>query len=173
MNLYEKIRDVPDFPRKGVVFRDITPLLKDPMALEEAVHEMKSHCLGKRIDLIAGIEARGFILGPLLAQELGVGFVPVRKAGKLPWTTIKEEYSLEYGTAAVEIHKDAIENGQNVLICDDVLATGGTALATAQLAERLGGEIVGLCFLIELDFLRGREKLAGYDIYSLLHYEKE
>lgn len=170
MDLKSKIRDVPDFPKKGIVFRDITPLLKDPIALKQAIHEMKYHCSGKRIDVIVGIESRGFILGSALAMELGVGFVPARKAGKLPWATIKEEYALEYGTAALEMHKDAIEKGQNVIICDDLLATGGTSLATAKLVEKLGGNVLGFAFLVELTFLKGAEKLKDYEVASLIKY---
>ncbi len=170
IDLKSKIRDVPDFPKKGIVFKDITPLLKDPVALAQAIREMKYHCLGKRIDAIVGIESRGFILGSVLAHELGVGFVPVRKAGKLPWTTIKEEYLLEYGSAALEIHKDAIKEGENVIICDDLLATGGTALATAKLVEKLGGHVSGFLFLVELTFLKGAEKLKNYEVVSLIKY---
>ncbi len=170
MDLKTRIRDIPDFPKKGIVFEDITPLLKDPVALAQAIREMKVCCLGKRIDAIVGIESRGFILGSVLAHELGVGFVPVRKAGKLPWTTIKEEYTLEYGSAAIEIHKDAIEKGQNVVIVDDLLATGGTAAATARLVEKIGGRVLGFLFLVELTFLKGAEKLKGYEIASLVEY---
>ncbi|MBI2075965.1 MAG: adenine phosphoribosyltransferase [Candidatus Aenigmarchaeota archaeon] len=170
MDLKSRIRDVPDFPKKGIVFRDITPLLKDPVALKQAIHEMKYHCLGKRIDAVVGIDSRGFILGSILAHELGVGFVPVRKVGKLPWTTIKEEYTLEYGTAALEMHKDAIDNGENVIIVDDLLATGGTALATAKLVEKLGGNVLSLLFLVELTFLKGAEKLRNYEVVSLIKY---
>jgi adenine phosphoribosyltransferase len=133
---------------------------------------MKKKCLGKNIDVIVGIESRGFIFGGILAHELGVGFVPVRKLGKLPAEKIKEEYGLEYGKDCIEIHKDAIESGQNVLICDDLLATAGTALATAKLIEKLGGNIVGMVFLMELSFLRGREKLSKYDVSSLIQYDK-
>jgi len=170
MDLKSRIRDVPDFPKKGIVFKDITPLLRDAAALTQAIREMKYHCLGKRIDAIVGIESRGFILGSVLAHELGVGFVPVRKAGKLPWTTIKEEYTLEYGSAALEIHKDAIAEGQNVVIVDDLLATAGTALATTKLVEKLGGKVLSLLFLVELTFLNGAEKLKGYDVASLIKY---
>jgi len=170
MDLKSKIRDVPDFPKKDIVFKDITPLLRDPIALTQAIREMKYHCLGKRIDAIVGIESRGFILGSVLAHELGVGFVPVRKAGKLPWTTIKEEYTLEYGSAALEIHKDAIESGEGVMIVDDLLATAGTAAATAKLVEKLGGKVLGFLFLVELSFLRGAEKLKGYNVASLIKY---
>ena len=172
MDLKSKIRDVPDFPKKGIIFRDITPILKDPLALKQAVQELKYRCLGKRVDAIVGIESRGFILGSILAHELGVGFVPVRKAGKLPWTTIKEEYTLEYGTATLEIHKDAIEDGQNVIICDDLLATAGTALAATKLIEKLGGNIISLLFLVELSFLKGRERLNKYEVVSLIKYDK-
>lgn len=173
MNLYEKIRNVPDFPKKGIVFKDITPLLNDRGAFRYAVHEMRRLVAGKEVDKIAGIESRGFIIGAVLAHEMNVGFVPVRKKGKLPAETVRKEYALEYGADAVEIHKDAIKEGEHVLICDDLLATGGTAAATAQLVEMLGGVVAGFCFLIELDFLRGRDKLAGYDVRSLLHYESE
>lgn len=170
MDLKSKIRDVPDFPKKGIVFKDITPLLRDPVALTQVIREMKYHCLGKRINAIVGIESRGFILGSILAHELGVGFVPVRKAGKLPWTTIKEEYTLEYGSATLEMHKDALEAGENVVICDDLLATGGTSLATAKLVEKLGGKVLGFLFLVELTFLKGAEKLKGYEVVSLIKY---
>lgn len=172
MNLKEYVRVVEDFPKKGISFKDITPLLRNASALRQVVHELKYHCLGRRIDAVIGIESRGFILGALLALELGVGFVPVRKAGKLPAATLREEYTLEYGTAAVEIHKDALRAGQGIIICDDLLATGGTALATAKLAAQLGAEVAGLLFVIELTSLKGREKLAGYDVVSLLQYDK-
>jgi adenine phosphoribosyltransferase len=175
MNLEElkkTIREVPNFPKNGILFYDMTTLLKDGEALKYAVKEMKKKCLGKNIDVIVGIESRGFIFGGILAHELGVGFVPVRKLGKLPAEKIKEEYGLEYGKDCIEIHKDAIESGQNVLICDDLLATAGTALATAKLIEKLGGNIVGMVFLMELSFLRGREKLSKYDVSSLIQYDK-
>lgn len=170
IDLKSLIRDVPDFPKKGIVFKDITPVLRDAAALAQVIKELKYRCLGKRIDAVVGIESRGFVLGSALAHELGVGFIPVRKAGKLPWTTIKEEYTLEYGSATLEIHKDALEGGENVLICDDLLATGGTAAATAKLVEKSGAKVVGFLFLLELTFLKGAEKLSGYSIESLVRY---
>ncbi len=171
--LKSRIRDVPDFPRKGIVFKDITTLLKDPVALNVAIREMKSRCLGKKIDLIVGIESRGFILGGILANDLGVGFVPVRKKGKLPAQVVSAEYELEYGTDNIEMHEDGIVKNQNVVIIDDLLATGGTAKAATQLVERLGGHVTGLGFLIELNFLQGRKKLADYDVFSLIQYDAE
>ena len=171
--LKTKIRDIPDFPKKGVVFKDITTLLKDPVALNLAIREMKCRCLGNKIDIIVGIESRGFILGGILAHELGVGFVPVRKKGKLPAEVIRAEYQLEYGNDHIEMHEDGIVRGQNVLIIDDLLATGGTAAASTKLVESLGGNVVGLGFLIELLFLHGRKKLAGYDVFSLIQYDRE
>jgi len=173
INLKEKIRNVPDFPKKGIVFRDITTLLKDAHALRYAVAKMKEKYAGKKIDLIVGPESRGFIFGAILAHELGIGFVPIRKPGKLPAKTEAHEYELEYGKDKIEIHCDAIKKGDNVLIVDDLLATGGTSEAAAKLVEKLGGKIAGFCFLIELGFLKGREKLKGYDIYSLIDYESE
>ncbi len=170
--LKSMIRNVPDFPKPGIVFKDITTLVKDPWALNAAIYEMKKYCHGKVIDKIVGIESRGFIFGSILAQELGIGFVPVRKRGKLPAATMKEEYEKEYGMDAVEIHKDAIEKGENVLVVDDLLATSGTAKATTQLVEKAGGNIVGLLFLVELSFLKGREKLNGYEVFSLLQYDE-
>ena len=171
--LKSKIRDVMDFPKKGVVFKDITTLIQDPVALNTAIFEMKKICKGKNIDVIVGIESRGFIFGSILAHELGVGFVPVRKRGKLPGDKMKEEYELEYGTDAIEIHSDAIEKGQNVMIVDDLLATAGTSAATGRLVERLGGNVVGLLFLVELSFLGGRKKIGKYNINSLVTYDKE
>jgi len=169
--LKSMIRDVPDFPTKGVVFKDITTLIKDPWALNVAIYEMKRCCHGTHIDRIASIESRGFIFGSILSQELGVGFVPVRKRNKLPAAKMLEEYELEYGTDAVEIHKDAVERGARVLIVDDLLATGGTADATARLIEKLGGEVIGFLFLIELSSLNGRDKLSKHNICSLLKYD--
>src|ERR1700735_253657 len=165
------IREVPDFPKKGILFYDITTLLKDKLGFARLIDALSANYIGKEIDLILGMEARGFIFGPALAYRLNAGFVPVRKPGKLPAETAKVSYELEYGSNALEIHKDAIEKGQRVLIVDDLLATGGTAVATAQLAEGLGGQIAGLAFVVELDFLKGREKLANYDVFSLLHYD--
>ncbi|MGA9393265.1 MAG: adenine phosphoribosyltransferase [Candidatus Sulfotelmatobacter sp.] len=166
------IREVPDFPKKGILFYDITTLLKDKNGLATLVDKLSEHYIQQRIDLVLGMEARGFIFAPALAYRLHAGFVPVRKVGKLPAETVKFDYALEYGVNSLEMHKDAIQKGQRVLIVDDLLATGGTAEATAKLASLLGAEIAGLGFIIELDFLRGREKLRGYDVMSLLHYEK-
>ncbi|MCX6818752.1 MAG: adenine phosphoribosyltransferase [Candidatus Aenigmarchaeota archaeon] len=171
--LKKKIREVPDFPKKGILFYDVTTLLKDSGALQYAVKEMKKRCLEKKIDVIVGIESRGFILGGIIAHELGVGFVPIRKKGKLPAEVVKAEYDLEYGKDHIEMHKDSILEGQNVMIIDDLLATGGTAKAAVKLVESLGGKVVGLGVLIELLFLKGREKLKGYDIFSLIQYESE
>jgi adenine phosphoribosyltransferase len=166
------IREVPDFPKKGILFYDITTLLKDKDGFATLVDRLAEHYSKRPIDLVLGMEARGFIFAPALAYRLHAGFVPVRKAGKLPAETVKFDYQLEYGTNSLELHKDAIQKGQRVLIVDDLLATGGTAQATAKLAEQLGAKIAGLGFVVELDFLKGREKLKGYDVMSLLHYEK-
>jgi adenine phosphoribosyltransferase len=170
MNLEIIIRDVPDFPKKGIIFKDITTLLQDGEAFRLASNRMLKKYLDVRIDKVLGIEARGFIFGGVLAYKLGSGFVPARKPGKLPYSTIREEYTLEYGTNALEIHDDSIARGDRVLIVDDRLATGGTALAAARLVEKLGGEVSGIEFLIELAFLQGREKLAGYKVNSLITY---
>jgi adenine phosphoribosyltransferase len=167
------IRSVPDFPKKGIVFRDITPLLKDPEAFCRATTMFIDRYAGRGIQKVVSIESRGFILGSVIAHELQAGFVPVRKPGKLPWKTIGQEYTLEYGSDSIEIHQDAISPGDVVLIHDDLLATGGTAIATCRLVERLGGRIAELSFLIELGFLNGRQKLAGYDVFSVLRYETE
>jgi adenine phosphoribosyltransferase len=164
------IRDVPDFPQKGIVFKDITPLLADENAFSSVIDLIVVHYGRGNIDKVAGIEARGFILASPVAYHFGAGFVPVRKEGKLPWDAEREEYDLEYGSAVLEAHKDGIRTGERVLIVDDVLATGGTALATAKLIERLGGKIMGIACLIELGFLRGRDRLAGYDFFSLITY---
>jgi adenine phosphoribosyltransferase len=169
-NLKSLIREVPDFPKPGINFYDITTLLKDPDGFHEAIDALRRHYAGKGIRTVAGIEARGFIFAPALAYALKAGFVPIRKAKKLPAPTERVEYSLEYGTDSVEVHIDAIEPGQKVLIVDDVLATGGTAAAAARLVEKLGGQVAGLGFVIELDFLNGRKKLAAYDVDSLMHY---
>ena len=163
-----KIRDIPDFPQKGVLFKDITTLLKDPRAFRAAIDIMTDHFRDRRIEAVVGMESRGFIIGAPLAYNLGTGFIPVRKQGKLPAPAIREEYALEYGTACLEIHVDAIEPGQRVLIVDDLLATGGTVRATIDLVKRLEGEPVGLAFLIELSFLGGRSRLEGYDVFSLI-----
>jgi adenine phosphoribosyltransferase len=165
------IRDVPDFPQKGVVFKDITPLLADEAGFSSVIDLIVVHFGRGTVDKVVGIEARGFILSSPVAYHFGAGFVPVRKAGKLPWETDSEEYELEYGTETLEIHRDAFRPGERILIVDDVLATGGTARATATLVERSGAKVVGMAFLIELGFLKGREKLVGYDAYSLLTYD--
>jgi len=170
--LKKLIREVPDFPKKGILFYDITTLLKDKTGFARLIDAFSAHYIGQEIDLVLGTEARGFIFGPTLAYRLNAGFVPVRKPGKLPAETAHVSYDLEYGSNALEIHRDAIEKGQRVLIVDDLLATGGTALATAELAMRLGARIAGLGFIVELDFLKGREKLAKYDVFSLLHYDR-
>ena len=164
------IRDVPDFPQQGVVFKDITPVLADENAFSSVIDLIVVHYGRGNIDKVVGIEARGFILASPVAYHFGAGFVPVRKEGKLPWESEREEYELEYGTAVLEVHKDAIHPGERVLIVDDVLATGGTARATARLVERLGGKVIGIACLIELGFLKGREALGGYDFFSLVAY---
>ena len=164
------IREVPDFPKPGINFYDITTLLKDPHGFEGVIDGLAKQYESTPIDVVLGIEARGFIIAPAVAYALGYGFVPVRKEKKLPAERERIEYALEYGTDVLEIHRDAIEPGQKVLIIDDVLATGGTASAVARLVENLNGEVAGLGFILELDFLKGREKLNGYDVYSLLHY---
>ncbi len=170
--LKKLIREVPDFPKKGILFYDITTLLKDKLGFARLIDALSANYIGKDIDLVLGMEARGFIFGPALAYRLNAGFVPVRKPGKLPAETVKISYDLEYGSNALEIHKDAIGKGQRVLIVDDLLATGGTAVATAELANGLGAKIAGLAFVVELDFLKGRDKLANYDVFSLLHYDR-
>jgi len=170
MDLAKMIRDVPDFPKEGIIFKDITTLTKDPEALKEAVDILADHYTGQEIDLVVAVEARGYIFGAPVAYKLGAGFVPVRKVGKLPAETLREEYELEYGTDAVEMHKDAIQPGQKVLIVDDLIATGGSAAATARLVERLGGDVVGIAFLVELGFLKGVEKLKGYDVFTVIEY---
>jgi adenine phosphoribosyltransferase len=164
------VRDIVDFPEDGVTFRDITPLLGDPAAHAQAVEAIADLFAGVAIDRVVGVEARGFIFGASVAYRAGAGFVPVRKAGKLPWQVVREEYQLEYGTDKLEIHRDAIRPGERILIVDDVLATGGTALATAKLVETLGGVVVGLAFLIELDELGGRSKLGDRRAQAVLHY---
>jgi adenine phosphoribosyltransferase len=166
------IREVPDFPKKGILFYDITTLLKDKVGFATLIDRLSEHYVDQKIDLVLGMEARGFIFAPALAYRLNAGFVPVRKVGKLPAETVKFDYALEYGTNSLEMHRDAIQKGQRVLIVDDLLATGGTAEATAKLASLLGAEITGLSFVVELDFLGGRQKLKGYEVMSLLHYDK-
>jgi adenine phosphoribosyltransferase len=170
MNLKSLIREVPDFPKPGINFYDITTLLKDQAGLRAVIDQLGTAYKGKGIEVVAGIEARGFIFAPAVAYALEAGFVPVRKPKKLPAATERVEYDLEYGTDTLEIHQDAVQPGQKVLIVDDVLATGGTAKAVAQLIEKLGGNLVGLSFVIELDFLKGRDKLPGHNVNSLLHY---
>ena len=169
-DLRERIRDVPDFPEPGIVFKDIMPMLAQPELLREAVDLLAEWAEPRRPDVILGGEARGFILGAALAYKLGCGFVAARRPGKLPWETISASYALEYGENALEVHADAFTKGQRVLLHDDVLATGGTARAIVDLAENLGGEVVGIAFLIELDFLEGRKLLEGHDVFSLIHY---
>ncbi len=164
------IRDIKDFPKEGIVFKDITPVLQDPLAFQEVIDKIVGYARSKDVSCVIGIESRGFIFGTPVALALNASFVPVRKLGKLPGETLRREYALEYGTNTVEIHKDSITPGQRVLIVDDLLATGGTSAAAAYLAEQLGGEVVGFSYLVELGFLNGREVLEGYDICSLIEY---
>ena len=173
MELKKLIRDVPDFPKKGIVFKDITTLLKDSRGLSAAAEKLYELAKNKMITKVAGIESRGFILGGLLADKLNAGFIPIRKPKKLPSETISESYSLEYGTDSIEIHKDAIVKGDKVLLHDDLLATGGTMEAACKLIEKLGGEVVQISFIIELDFLKGRDKLSKYEVHSLINYDSE
>lgn len=170
MDFKSYIRDVKDFPKEGIVFKDITPLLKDKHALQRASEALLDLVEEQNIDKVVGMESRGFLFAPLLASRLNAGFVPVRKSGKLPYTTLSETYALEYGDDQLEMHVDAISTGERVLVHDDVLATGGTAEAVCKLVERLGGTIVQCHFLIELDFLKGREKLESYPVRSLIQY---
>lgn len=170
MNLHDYIRDIPDFPKKGIIFKDITPLLADAEALEYASQALLKMVGSTKIDKVIGMESRGFFFATLLANNLNAGFIPVRKSNKLPATVISESYGLEYGTDTLEIHTDSIKKGDKILIHDDVLATGGTAEAVCKLVERLGGEIVQCNFLLELSFLKGAEKLRGYNVQSLLKY---
>jgi adenine phosphoribosyltransferase len=171
MDLKQFIRDIPDFPQPGILFRDITPLLQDPDAFRYVVDRFTEEYRDAGIDAVVGIESRGFLFGTPLAQNLGVAFVPVRKAGKLPAKHISVEYSLEYGTSQLDIHEDALKRGQKALIVDDLLATGGTANATAKLVELLGAEVHAMAFVIELEFLKGRDRLRDYDVLSLVTYE--
>lgn len=166
------IREIPDWPKPGILFYDITTLIKDPVGLHHSVDALANYYVGRLIDRVVGVEARGFIFAPMVAYRLNAGFVPVRKPKKLPAETTKVSYSLEYGQDTLEMHRDAITPGQEVLIIDDLLATGGTAAAVAQLVESQGGRVAGLGFLLELDFLKGREKLSKYKVHSLLHYDK-
>lgn len=168
--LITKIRDIPDFPKPGIIFKDITPLVKDPAALRLAVHQLIHPFLGRDITAIAGMEARGFIFGAVVAWDLGLPFIPLRKPGKLPYDVQSVSYDLEYGSAELEAHIDAFDRGDKVLLIDDLLATGGTAKASCELVEKLGAEVVACAFVVELDFLQGREKLQGYEVHSLLHF---
>jgi adenine phosphoribosyltransferase len=168
--LKQLIREVPDFPKPGILFYDITTLLKDPVGLHRAVDALANHYVGRRIDRVVGIEARGFIFAPMVAYRLNAGFVPVRKPNKLPAEVARATYKLEYGSDSLEIHKDAVSPGEHILIIDDLLATGGTAAAVAGLVEQLGGKVAGLGFLIELGFLNGRERVAKYDVHTVLRY---
>lgn len=170
-DLSKLIRDVPNFPVEGILFKDITTLWRDPEAFHQAIDSLVAHYAGQHIDRVVAIESRGFIIGAPLAYLLGAGLVPVRKPGKLPSRTISVEYSLEYGTNTLEMHVDAIEPGQRVLVVDDLLATGGSAKAAIDLVERLGGTVVGVAFLVELKFLHGKERLKGYDVFSLIQYD--
>ncbi len=164
------IRNIPDFPEPGIQFKDITPLMKEPKALKLAVLELIKPFINEDINYVAGMEARGFIFGSLAAAELGVGFIPLRKPGKLPYDVKSLSYDLEYGSASLEIHTDAVDSADRILLIDDLIATGGTAAASCQLIEQAGGEIAGCAFVIELDFLNGREKLANHQVHSLIHY---
>ena len=173
MDLKKKIRNVADFPKKGIVFRDITTLLSDSDAFKYSVDKMTEQYKGKEIDLIIGAEARGFIFGALLAYNLGTGFIPIRKPGKLPYETCETSYDLEYGKNILQMHVDAVKKGDKVLIVDDLVATGGTAKAKADLVEKMGGKVLGFCFLIELEFLNPRKVLEGYEVFSLIKYDSE
>lgn len=168
--LKELVRDIPDFPKKGIIFKDITPLFLNPSSLKEIVVKISDHYANQKIDLVVGAEARGFLIGPAVAINLNAGFVPVRKPGKLPYETASMTYELEYGTDTLEIHKDAVKANENVLMVDDLLATGGTMAASCKLVESLGGKIRGCAFIIELGFLNGRDMLSKYDIFSLIEY---
>ena len=170
MDLKQHIRHVPDFPKAGILFYDITTLLREPKGFEATIDRLSAPYADQSVDLVVGIESRGFILGSPVAQRLGAGFIPIRKPGKLPASRVKETYELEYGTDALEIHADAIQKGQRVLIVDDVLATGGTAAAASRLVRQVGGDLLGLAFLIELLFLKGQSKLPGEKVFSVLQY---
>ncbi len=175
MSIKSKIRTIPDFPKKGILFRDITTLLKDAAGLREVIDALTDHCASMAVDVVVGLEARGFIVGGALAYRLSKGFVPIRKAGKLPFRTESHEYSLEYGTDKIEVHIDAIGRGDRVLVVDDLLATGGTALAAARLVEKLGGVVTEMCFVIDLPDVGGRKRLeaAGYKVFTLCEFEGE
>ena len=170
--LKKLIREVPDYPKPGILFYDLTTLLQDKQGFRVLIEKLCDKFIGKHIDIVAGIEARGFIFAPALAYRLGAGFVPVRKPNKLPWKTAQVRYQLEYGTDKLEIHRDAVKSGERVLVCDDLLATGGTAAAATQLIRNLGGEIAGAAFAVELNFLHGRKKLEGTEVFSLIQYDK-
>jgi adenine phosphoribosyltransferase len=171
--LKKAIREIPNFPKTGVLFFDITTLLADPEAFQETVRQMKEYCAGKKADKIAAIESRGFIFGGALANELGIGLVTMRKPGKLPAETIRQEYDLEYGSDAIEVHADAIQPGDKVVVIDDLVATGGTLEAACKLIEKAGGTVAGIAVLVDLTFLPWREKLKGYDILALVQYDSE
>jgi len=173
VDLASLVRDIPDFPNPGIAFKDITPLLADPDGLDAAVSGLADYARPLDVDVVIGAEARGFLLGTALARELHAGFVLARKPGKLPYTTVRAEYLLEYGSDALEVHTDALAGGSRVLVHDDLLATGGTAKALCELVEQLGGSVVGCAFLIELAFLNGRKRLAGYDVHALMVDEAE
>lgn len=168
--LKNKIRNIPDFPRPGIQFKDITPLVKDPAALRLAVHQLIHPFLGERLTVVAGMEARGFIFGSLVAWELGIGFVPLRKPGKLPYDVASQSYDLEYGSNTLEIHLDALDSSDRVLLVDDLLATGGTASASCELITKMGAEIAACAFVVELDDLKGRDRLSDHRVHSLIHY---
>ena len=170
-DLKKMIREIPDYPKPGILFYDLTTLLQDGKGFHSLVDQLCEHYGGQPVDVVAGIEARGFIFAPALAYRLGAGFVPVRKPKKLPWKTASVTYQLEYGSDQLEIHQDAVKKGQRVLLCDDLLATGGTAAAAINLVRQLGGDIVGAAFAVELNFLHGRSKLPGVDVFSLLKYD--
>jgi len=171
-DLKKLIREIPDYPKPGILFYDITTLLRDQRGFHTLVDRLCEHYDGKKVDVVAGIEARGFIFAPALAYRLGAGFVPVRKPKKLPWKTASVTYQLEYGSDQLQIHEDGVRRGQSVLICDDLLATGGTAAAAVNLVRQLGGDVIGAAFALELIFLHGRAKLPGVDVFSLLKYDK-
>ena len=173
VDLRALVRDIPDFPKPGIGFKDITPVLADPAGLDAAVRGLADWARPRAVDVVIGAEARGFLLGSAIARELGAGFVLARKPGKLPYETVRAEYLLEYGTDALELHSDAVADGARVLVHDDLLATGGTAQALVELVEQLGGVVVGCAFLVELAFLRGRERLGGHDVHALIRYDAE